>query len=289
MFKVRRKIRRSWLMLGMVGLLTTAAQAQIAVKNGEKIAFLGDSITQQGNESPVGYVRLVISGLAANGVQAEAIPAGIGGHKSNDMLERLGRDVLDKKPNWMTLSCGVNDVWHGDKGVPLDQYQANITQIVDRAQAAGIKVMILTSTMIGEDQPNANNQKLSAYNDFLKALAAQRKLPLADLNAAMQAEVQATPHVGNLLTVDGVHMNPMGNVMMATHVLKAFGLSNAQLQKARDTWMDTPNAVEVKPAAALTLRQFNQLSALAAKRNISVNDLLNEEIAKAISALLKQN
>ena len=152
-----------------------ATRAEIAVKGDEKIAFLGDSITQQGAGGPSGYVRLVISGLEANGIKAEAIPAGIGGHKSNDMLARVDKDVIDKKPNWMTLSCGVNDVWHGERGVPLDQYKTNITQIVEKAQAAGIKPVLLTSTMIGEDQPNANNQKLTAYNEFLKALAVRKE------------------------------------------------------------------------------------------------------------------
>src|SRR5690349_17494201 len=94
-------------------LLTGTLQAgEIAVKDGQKIAFLGDSITQ-GGTGPDGYVTLTIRGLEANGVKATAIPAGISGHKSNDMLARLERDVLSKKPDWMTLSCGVNDVWHG--------------------------------------------------------------------------------------------------------------------------------------------------------------------------------
>src|SRR5262249_54105723 len=62
------------------------AVAEIAVKSGEKIGFLGDSITAGGWSNPVGYVRLVIAGLAANGVNAEAVPAGISGHKSDQML-----------------------------------------------------------------------------------------------------------------------------------------------------------------------------------------------------------
>ena len=41
---------------------------------------------------------------------------------------------------------------------------------------------------------------------------------------------------GNLLTSDGVHMNPAGNRMMATGVLKAFGLSPEQLEKAAKGW-----------------------------------------------------
>ena len=221
-------------------LISSAAVAHagdVAVKDGQKIAFMGDSITQAG-AGPQGYVTLVMRGLEANGVKAVSIPAGISGHKSNQMLERLDRDVLSKKPDWMTLSCGVNDVWHGEKGVPLEQYKTNITQIVDKCQAAGVKVMILTSTMIGEDQPNANNQKLIAYNDFLKSLAKEKKCLLADLNADMQAALAkaGADKKGNKLTGDGVHMNPAGNQMMATGVLKAFGLTDAQLEKAKQSW-----------------------------------------------------
>ncbi len=220
------------------GIASTAVQsAELPVKDGQKIAFLGDSITEAG-AGPKGYVRLVISGLEANGVKTTAIPAGISGHKSNQMLERLGRDVLSKKPDWMTLSCGVNDVWHGAKGVPLDQYKINITKIVDQAQAAGVKVMLLTSTMIGEDQSNANNQKLVPYNEFLKALAKEKSCLFADLNADMQAAIAkvGAAKKGNLLTGDGVHMNPDGNKMMAVGVLKAFGLSAAQIEQAQKAW-----------------------------------------------------
>ncbi|MDD5705278.1 MAG: GDSL-type esterase/lipase family protein, partial [Kiritimatiellae bacterium] len=115
-------------------------------RSGESIAFLGDSITQQGAATPAGYVSLVISGLKANGIDAVAIPAGLGGHKSDDMLARLEKDVIGKQPAWMALSCGVNDVAHGAAGIPLDKYRENVTQIVDRTQKAGIKVMIMTAT-----------------------------------------------------------------------------------------------------------------------------------------------
>ena len=290
MLTTLKKGRQALLALVTVGLLATAGHAQeIAVKTGEKIAFLGDSITAQGASNAAGYVRLVIAGLDANGVKAEAIGAGVSGHKSNDMLGRVDRDVISKKPNWMTLSCGVNDVWHGEKGVPLDAYKTNITQIVEKAQAAGIKVVLLTSTMIKEEQSNAENQKLIAYNDFLKSLAAEKNLPIADLNAAMQAEVLATPHKGNLLTVDGVHMNQAGNMMMAKGVLKAFGLNDAQLQKANEAWLDLPKTTPITPNSALSMRQWSQLSAIAAKQNRSVNDLLNDEFTKVIQALIAKN
>ena len=170
----------SAVMLAAVLVMSSAAvrAEELPVKSGEKIAFLGDSITQQG-AAPGGYVSLVMSGLEANGVKATAIPAGIGGNMSSHMLTRLEKDVLSKKPDWMTLSCGVNDVWLA-KVVPLEQYKVNITKIVEQVQAANIKLMILTATMKGEDQANANNQRMVGYNDFLRTLAREKKcLPVS--------------------------------------------------------------------------------------------------------------
>ncbi len=282
MLKKQSRFAARFALLGLA-LVSCAAsvRADIAVKNGEKVAFLGDSITQQGAGSATGYVRLVMSGLEANGIKAETIAAGISGHKSNDMLARLQRDVLDKKPDWMTLSCGVNDVWHQERnqGILIDDYKANIRAIVDKAQAAGIKVVLLTSTMISEDQNAANNQKLVPYNDFLKALAVEKTLPIADLNAMMQEQVKV-PHKGNLLTGDGVHMNPLGNQMMALGVLKAFGLNEAQLQTARDSWAKIPQNI----GANLTLGQWNKLSEIANKQNRSVDEVIKDAIEKALAA-----
>ena len=225
----------------MTACCAVSANAQTQVKSGDKIAFLGDSITQQGNQAPAGYIHLVMDGLREAGILAEAVPAGISGHKSNDMLARLDRDVIAKNPQWMTLSCGVNDVWHFDfgpgRGVSLEDFKANITQIVDKAQAAGIHVVILTATMVTEDASASKNITLAGYNDFLRKLAAERKLPLTDLNADMQALVAQKPAgSGNLLTRDGVHMNLSGNIMMAKGILRTFGVSEDVLTKCEARW-----------------------------------------------------
>jgi lysophospholipase L1-like esterase len=261
-----------------------ASPAESLVQSGQTIAFLGDSITQQGAGSPTGYVRLVESGLKANGVDVKVIGAGISGHKSNQMLERLQSDVLDKKPDWMTLSCGVNDVWHGDRGVSLEDYKKNITEIVDRCSKAGVKVVILTATPIKENE-NDNNRKLAGYNEFLKGLAAERKLPLADLNAAMWEELnkptQPRP-VGDFLTSDGVHMNPLGDEIMATGVLEAFGLDAAQIAKAREAWLARPVSVK---APQITLAEYKKLVALAAREKKTVGAVLAEALSEGLKAL----
>ena len=246
---------------------TASVSAEIVVKSGEKIAFLGDSITAGGWGNPAGYVRLVMAGLEANGIKAAAVPAGIGGHKSNQMLARLEKDVLSKKPNWMTLSCGVNDVWHGNFGIPLNDAQAasgtyelrpgepekgtyakNISTIIDTAVAAGVHPVLLTATVIKEDLSSAENQKLAPYNEFLRTLAKDKKLPIADLNGDFQVKIKEANAPGkNVFTSDGVHMNTEGNKVMAVGVLKAFGFSGEELQKAALAW--APLAVQAEESA----------------------------------------
>jgi len=272
--------------LALLTLSITTAFSQIAIKSGDKIAFLGDSITQGGKSSPSGYVNLVSQGLAANGVTVEVIGAGISGHKSNQMLDRLEKDVLSKKPQWMTLSCGVNDVWHGQNGVLIDDYKKNITAIVDKAQAAGIQVVVLTSTMIGEDQANPNNQKLIPYNEFLRTLAKEKNCRLADLNSLMQAEVSKANTPGkNALTGDGVHMAFPGNKMMAIGVLQSLGLSTEQLNKANEVWLDIPATTSLKFEAKFTLREMQQLEKAAATRNSTPQKILDEECQKILNSL----
>jgi lysophospholipase L1-like esterase len=269
----------------------TPAELKAGPQAGQKVAFLGDSITQFGWSNPTGYVHLVDMAMEKQGRKIEVIPAGVSGNTSKDMLARLERDVLSKKPDWMTLSCGVNDVWHGANGVPLDGYKQNITSIVEQATNAGIKVVILTATMIREDQPNDLNQKLIAYNAFLHDLAQQKGLPIADLNADEQAELAKmnaeTPNVPPpILTVDGVHMNGLGNEMMAAGILRAFGFTDAQIEQEKAAWVDLPGAMNVAPKGGVSVKDYQQLQALAKSQGKSVDALLSEAWNKDLQALL---
>ncbi len=262
-----------------------AHAGDILIRDGQKIVFLGDSITQMG-AAPSGYATQVIRGLAANDIKATMIGAGIGGNRSDHMLARLDSDVIAYKPDWMTLSCGVNDVW---SDLPLEQFKQNITKIVEKAQAANIKVAILTATMIGEDPAEKKNQQMLPYNAFLRQLAKEKKCLLADLNADEQAAVialggGAQSKRGNVLTVEGIHMNALGNQVMALGLLKSFGMSAEQLEKARQSWLDLPGICEVSFKGGLTLRQYEQLDAMAAKQNRPTSVLIGELVSNILNS-----
>jgi hypothetical protein len=185
----------------------------------------------------------------------------------------------------MLLSCGVNDVWHGERGVELPEYKQNITAIVEKAQAAGVKVVILTATMIREDADNDLNKKLVAYNDFLRELAKEKKCLLVDLNAAMQQKIAdfraANPGVkGNIMTVDGVHMNSYGNMMMAENILRGFGLNEAQIAAAKSVWMKTE--VQLSDRIYLTIDEYDRLSRKAAENGQTFAEYVVEQLKKSL-------
>jgi len=209
-----------------------------------RVVCLGDSITQAG-ENPGGYVWLVrhyLKDLYPDQT-IETLNAGISGHKSTDMIARFQRDVLDKKPDLVTISVGVNDVWHGfydnhplgdgPRGVAIEDYRRNVDSMVSQALSANIRVVILSTTVIEEDLSNRENAKAAKYNEALRDIARVHHCPFVDFQRPFRAIIQeyrkTTGGHDDLLTVDGVHMNGSGNKVMAHTILTGLGISaNAQ-------------------------------------------------------------
>lgn len=229
------------LLIGATALcLISEASADVLVKSGDKIVFLGDSITRQGSGS-AGWCGLAVSSLKAIGIEADPVNAGRGGNTSRDMAARFENDVISKKPAWMTLMCGTND--NPNHGLPLEESKNNIRTIVEKTQASGIKVLILTMPVRG------GNLNENAYNEFIRALAKEKGIPIADVFAEMKKTLMEykaehpdlPPKSPPLLTIaDGTHMNPRGNQVIAECVLAAFGLSPEQISKVKAGWPTIP-------------------------------------------------
>jgi lysophospholipase L1-like esterase len=276
------------LALGWMAALSTFLHADLPAA-GTGVAFLGDTVTQGGLQHPNGFVHLVEMAFAQQDHAIRVIPAS-GDYTSRDMLAHFPSDVISKKPGWVVLSCGIADVSRGGGGVPLDLYKRNITSILEEAKAADIQVILLTAAMITEDPANPLNEKLAPYNDFLRALAKQKGLPLADVNADMQAMIQKihaeTQQPGNVLTTDGTHFNGVGDEMMAGDILRAFGFTDAQLAQARDLWLDLTGGMLIQPQSAISVRQYLQLRALATREGISVDALISDTLNNELRDLL---
>lgn len=200
---------------------------------GERIVFLGDSITQ-GGAGPGGYVTLVREAIAAalpdKGV--EVLGAGISGNKVPDLEKRLDRDVLEKKPTTVIVYIGINDVWHSQRGqgTPKEAFEKGLRSLVERIRAAGARVILCTPSVIGEKPTGENplDSMLDEYSAVTRGVAADLKTGLLDLRKAFVAHLataNATKADKGTLTTDGVHLNAAGNRFVADRMLEALGVA----------------------------------------------------------------
>lgn len=215
-----------------IGALILAGCSRSLLKEGDRIIFLGDSITAQGND-PGGYVSIVRDTLTARHPELglEIIGAGISGNKVPDLQARLQRDVMDRNPTMVFIYIGINDVWHSLKpigGTPLEGYEAGLKEIIARLQEAGAQVFLCTPTVIGErhDGTNALDPLLEDYAAISRRVATEMGATLVDLRQAfityLQDHNQANDESG-VLTYDSVHLSSAGNRLIAEEVLKVLG------------------------------------------------------------------
>lgn len=197
------------------------------LKKGDKVVFLGDSITQGGG-GPKGYVTLCKNAIVAKTEGVEIINAGISGNKVTDLQRRLQKDVLDRKPTIVVIYIGINDVWHGEKdparGTTKDKFEAGLKEIIGKIQDGGAKVVLCTPTVIGEKKNGENSldARLDEYSDISRKLAKDLKLPLCDLRKVFVDHLKGHNSENKergVLTSDRVHLNEAGNKVVADAML----------------------------------------------------------------------
>ena len=216
------------LVLSLIGPAPADMPKQLQLQAGDQIVAIGDSITAAG-----GYLRDIDAVLAAQYPDLKlpkVINKGISGQKAEDLVRRFDADVVKLKPACVTISIGINDVWHRlsaphDAKI-LEAYKKNVAAMVDQAQQAGIKVILLTPTLIQEDANNEGNKRLVEYVEAEKQIAAEKKCQFVDLHGMFLTALKQKPadEKGNWLTHDGVHMKPLGDAIMATGALRAMGV-----------------------------------------------------------------
>lgn len=212
--------------------LAACSAPHVDLQSGDRIIFLGDSITMQGDQ-PGGYVTIVRDTLTARhpDLGLEIIGAGISGNKVPDLQERLHRDVLSRQPNIVFVYIGINDVWHSimpQGGTPRDRYEAGLRSILSRITGSGARAVLCTPSVIGEryDGTNPLDTMLDEYAAASRRVARELEIPLLDLRNAFLKylrDYNGENIERGILTYDGVHLSDEGNRLVAEQVLKALG------------------------------------------------------------------
>ena len=210
--------------------------------NSTKVVFLGDSITQQGeNSEGEGTYKGFITSLRENvSKEVELINKGIGGNKVSDLLLRYNDDVLKLKPNIVFIYIGINDVWHKydwGTGSDIDIYEKGLRKIITDIKAVGAKIILCTPTVIGEnsgefklnnnfkdiDTMEIMNKDLDAFSDVVRNLSSEFNTELLDLRKKFKKYISENNDQNmpkGVLTSDGVHLNNEGNKLIADEMIK---------------------------------------------------------------------
>ena len=235
-------VRRWFLLAAVLGIpmsvLAGEAGGPPALAKGDRIVFLGDSITQGGGGAK-GYITLVKNTLdqECKDLGIEVFNAGISGNKVPDLQGRLDRDVIARKPTIVFIYIGINDVWHWNKdakgqmrgGTTKEKFEEGLKDIIARIKTAGARVILCTPSTIGEkpDGTNERDKMLEEYSVISRKVAEETGVQLNDLRKIFLAYERihntANKHSG-LLTGDGVHLNPAGNKFVAAAMLRALGI-----------------------------------------------------------------
>ena len=202
------------------------------------ILFQGDSITDcsRGSGLGTGYPLLTTAHLGfENPGEYAFYNRGISGNRIVDVYARIKADIINLKPDYMSILIGVNDVWHefdGKNGVDAEKYEKIYRMLIEEVTEAlpSIKIMILepfclraAATENTEEEPD----KWNIFSSEVRKRAAKAKsiaerysltfIPLQELfdEAAKKAE-------NTYWLVDGVHPTAKGHELIKREWLKAF-------------------------------------------------------------------
>jgi len=205
-----------------------------------RIVALGDSTTATALDwaPPIQevYADCLPRSLAAHGISATVVNAGIGDTTTRDALARLDRDVRHHHPDLVVIQFGINDSWIDvDQGstaprLTRAEYRGNLRKIIGILKSDGAQVVLMTPNpmrwadpyyikafeehpgLLDTHSPRGIDGLLDLYAADVREVAQQDKMPLVDVFAAFEDYGKSPGQSIDdlLLAGDGIHPNQAG-------------------------------------------------------------------------------
>ncbi|CAI8258686.1 MAG: Acetylxylan esterase [Opitutia bacterium UBA7350] len=210
-------------------------------KSGDRVCFIGDSITHGGSYHSNVYLYYLTRFPER---KFRIWNKGISGNQASHVLQRFQTDIASESPTVSTLMLGMNDVgrwlYGTDKTDPtslkyqasqLKSYYTNMRAVVEKLEAIGSEVIFITPSIYDQtaELERANNfgtnDALAQCASFIDRTAAVRAegyvdfyYPMLEINTQLQRADPKATIVGN----DRVHPSwDPGHFVMAYQFLKA--------------------------------------------------------------------
>lgn len=208
------------------------------LKNGDKVLFIGDSITDCGRrdaERPLGngYVKIFSDFLIACEPEKkiEIINKGIGGDNSIGLLNRWTDDVLRHKPDWLSIKIGINDLHNylNDPagGISPEKFEAAYQKILKltRTELPRCRIILIQPFYISRESSGDSFRRhvldlLPRYLKIIEKMSKQYKTRLLKTHDMFQNLLKY--YEPDVFCNEPVHPNLTGHVAIASAVYDIF-------------------------------------------------------------------
>jgi acyl-CoA thioesterase I len=195
--------------IGILLALLAALAAPIgraAAARAPVILVYGDSLSA-GYGVPLGHgwVSLLSQRMTQEGYDFAVVNASVSGETTAGGLARLPRALALHRPRILILELGAND---GLRGLPVARAQANLARMIELAQTAGARVLLLGMRM----PPNYGPRYTSAFFGMYASLAQQYHVPRVPF---LMAGVALHP---DLIQADGLHPDEQAQPLLLDNV-----------------------------------------------------------------------
>jgi acyl-CoA thioesterase-1 len=156
------------------------------------LLVLGDSLSAAyGLDADAGWVSLLQQRLEAQGSGYLVVNASVSGETTAGGLSRLPGLLEQHRPQVLVIALGAND---GLRGFPFDTIRANLTRMIDLAQGAGSRVLLVGIRL----PPNYGAAYTEGFQAVFREVAAAEQVPLVPL---LLAGVEGF----DMMQADGIH------------------------------------------------------------------------------------
>lgn len=199
--------------------------------------MIGDSITDCDRARPVGeglfdalgkgYVSLVDGLLTARypGHRIRMVNMGVSGNTVRDLHTRWQTDVLELKPDWLSICIGINDVWRHfhspnqpEWHVSLDEYTQTLDELLKATRPSLNGLILMTPYFIEPNRTEPMRTMMDQYGAAVRQLAEKYQALFVDTQAAFDAALMDLHPM--TLAWDRVHPTPAGHMILARAFLK---------------------------------------------------------------------
>ncbi len=198
----------------------------IAIKSGQKILFIGDSITDCGRsrENPGllgnGYAMMTAAKLLVKYPEQNLsfCNYGISGNRVRDLKTRWAEDCIKQKPDILSILIGVNDTWRRyDRNDPTEAsvFEDDFCQILKQAKdELGCQIIILEPFVLPVPADRKKwrediDPKINASRELAREYA-DAYVPLDGIFAAASCRQKPA-----YWAADGVHPTIAGHMLIA--------------------------------------------------------------------------